>query len=44
VKIRQEKEQYTRERYAMMSQAEKDLQAQQQAKRELVLASEKVNI
>ncbi|CAK4671156.1 unnamed protein product [Aphanomyces euteiches] len=42
VKLRQEKEAYARERNALMTLAERELQAQQQSKREMVLASEKV--
>ncbi|RHY10198.1 hypothetical protein DYB37_001315 [Aphanomyces astaci] len=44
VKLRQEKENYARERTALMTQAERELHAQQQLKRELVLASEKKEI
>ncbi|RHY28432.1 hypothetical protein DYB32_005985 [Aphanomyces invadans] len=44
VKLRQEKENYARERTALMTNAERELQAQQQMKRELVLASEKKEI
>ncbi|CAK4071307.1 unnamed protein product [Aphanomyces euteiches] len=44
VKLRQEKEAYARERNALMTLAERELQAQQQSKREMVLASEKKEI
>ncbi|KAF0687585.1 Aste57867_20704 [Aphanomyces stellatus] len=44
VKLRQEKENYARERNALMTQAERELHVTQQAKREVVLASEKKEI
>ncbi|OQR92934.1 hypothetical protein ACHHYP_03111 [Achlya hypogyna] len=42
LKLRQEKDQYARERSALVTQAERELHMLQQAKREVVLASEKV--
>ncbi|EQC41288.1 hypothetical protein SDRG_01263 [Saprolegnia diclina VS20] len=44
LKLRQEKDQYARERNALMTQAERELHTIQQAKREVVLASEKKEI
>ncbi|OQS03841.1 U3 small nucleolar RNA-associated protein [Thraustotheca clavata] len=44
LKMRQEKDQYTRDRNALMTQAERELHVIQQAKREVVLASEKKEI